>query len=512
MIPSTLPSPQGAAHTGAMPRAFGIVWFVAILGACSSTSGEAPTDATPGGDVSTDATDDAPNDAATDGADAFIDDPPTVDRFYTEDTTTLLNPERGWMDGGGIGLVDGASYDSIRKNGFTLAYAKVRLDAYRTKDLDAAFLASLDAGFGRVRDAGIKVVLRFVYNDPSTYPSTDPDASLTQIQKHLTQLAPVLSKNVDVIAVMEAGFIGLWGEWHGSTNGLETPAARKAVLDAILAALPPSRRVLVRTPGYKMEQFPTPVEAKDVFGTSAQARIGHHDDCFLAGTDDEGTFTSDADRTYLEQDSTFLPVGGESCAPNPPRSECANAMLELARYHWSFYNPYWHPDVFAEWTSGGCKDEIQKKLGYRFVVDRLRYAPAVAPGSVLPLELDYRNTGWATLYNERIAKVVLDDGVTRWVADLAPYDVFHRVQGGTGALLMVRLRVPASAHPGKAKVELWLPDAAPALAGRPEYSVRFANQDTWDPTHGSNVLAETTIDPEAPGPVDPTAKDFVVLP
>ncbi|MGZ3452048.1 MAG: DUF4832 domain-containing protein [Polyangiales bacterium] len=451
-------------------------------------------------------------DAAEDAAETFAAiDPPVIDKPCTEDTTAFLNPERGLMEGGGIALTDSASYASFRGDGYSLAYAKVRLDAFRDKPLDASLLDALDKGFGRVREAGIKVVLRFVYNDPTTYPSTDPDASQTRILGHLGQLAPVLAKNVDVIAVMEAGFIGLWGEWHHSSNGLETKAARTAITDAILAALPPSRRVLVRAPRYKIERFPTPVEAKDVFGTSAIARIGHHNDCFLASGDDQGTYDSDADRTYLEADSTFLPVGGESCEPNPPRTECPNALAELGRFHWSFYNPLWHPDVWTAWAP--CRDEITRKLGYRFVIDRVQYPPAVRPGGVIPIEIDWHNVGFASMWNDRPAKIVLDDGTKRWVAELTSYDVFHRVQGGSGGILVARLRVPASAKAGKAKIELWLPDASASIADRPEYSVRIASKEVaWDATHGTNVLAETSIDPAAPGTVDATATTFSLLP
>jgi hypothetical protein len=132
---------------------------------------------------------------------------------------------------------------------------------------------------------------------------------------------------------------------------------------------------------------------------------------------------------------------------------------------------------------------------------------------VIPLEIDWRNVGFASMWNDRPAKIVLDDGTKRWVADLTAYDVFHRVAGGTGGILVARLRVPASAHVGKAKIELWLPDASPSIADRPEFSVRIASKEiAWDEAHGTNVLAETSIDPAAPGTIDEAATTFSLLP
>jgi hypothetical protein len=42
--------------------------------------------------------------------------------------------------------------------------------------------------------------------------------------------------------------------------------------------------------------------------------------------------------------------------------------------------------------------------------------------------------------------------------------------------------------PGTYKLGLWLPDAYTSLRGNPAYSVRFANNNTWDAATGINIL------------------------
>ena len=68
--------------------------------------------------------------------------------------------------------------------------------------------------------------------------------------------------------------------------------------------------------------------------TQAQEdRIGFHNDCFLASDDDFGTFLSNPlslDEDYLAADSQYVPVGGETCAVNPPKSEWPSAMSGLS--------------------------------------------------------------------------------------------------------------------------------------------------------------------------------------
>lgn len=449
--------------------------------------------------------DSSASDTATSDTAPVLPDPEVTTKTFVEDDAAFLNPERGVFDGGGIALTDGASYESIRTRGYTLAYGKVRLDAFRTTAISKSTLDALDAGFNRVRAAGIKVVLRFVYND-----GTGGDASESQIISHINQLAPVIAKNIDAIAVWQAGFIGLWGEWHSSTNSLDNPTSHKNIVNALLAALPKERMIQIRTPHFKQELWKDPTPDTLWFSGEKQARVGHHNDCFLASTTDEGTYLDPAsEKDFLEKDIKALPMGGESCKKTT-FTTCDNAKKELARFRWSFYNQFWHPDVWTQWGAEGCRDEIGKKLGYRLVLDEATFAKAVPPGGVLPVKLKIRNVGYAPMFNPRPLKIVLDDGKTRYVATVE-VDPRKWMPGGTFEV-SVRLRVPATAMAVRARLELWLPDASMALALRPEYAVRVASKGIWDEKRGTNVLTDAlSVDPTAAGAVDPTAKDFAPI-
>ncbi|MBI2393373.1 MAG: DUF4832 domain-containing protein [Deltaproteobacteria bacterium] len=482
---------------------------LALLAALSIGCGSAADDgALPAFDAAS--SDDAALDTApadTRVADApDLPDPPLDTRTYEEDDAAFGNPERGWMDGGGIGLVDGSSYVGIRDKGFTLAYAKVRLDTWRAQPLPKTFLDALDAGFGRVRAAGIKVVLRFVYNDGS-----GGDASEATILGHIAQLRPVLAKNVDAIAVWQGGFIGAWGEWHSSTNGLDNPTSRRKIAEAMLTALPKERMIQLRTPHFKAELWKDPTPEALWFTGEEQGRVGHHNDCFLASASDEGTYVDPIAtwKDWLEKDVRALPMGGESCRKNA-LTTCDNAQKELARFRWSFYNPYWHPDVFAQWGAEGCRDAIGKRLGYRLVLDEASWARALPPGGVLPIRLKIRNVGWAPMFNPRPLRIVLDDGKTRQAATL-PFDP-RRFLPGTTTTVTARLRVPANATVGKARLELWLPDPSGLLAPRPEYAVHVASKGVWDGKRGTNLLTDALpIDDAIGGAIDPTAKELAVI-
>jgi hypothetical protein len=409
----------------------------------------------------------------------------------------IPNPERGFHDD--IDLVRGGDFSWVRAEGLTLAFANIRLDAYRSAPLDARLLDALTSGFADVRAAGIKVVLRFVYNDGDQ----DPDAPRARILEHLRQLQPILAANADVIAVMQAGFIGAWGEWHTSSNGLDNPADRAAILAAIVDALPASRMTQVRTPMFKAASFGGPLTAG--FDGSPAARIGHHDDCFLVSDDDLGTYAEPIQtwKDYVAEEGRFTPVGGVSCAINPPRTDCPTALREMDRHHWSFVSALYHHAVLEGWTAQGCMPEMRKRLGYRIALVEVAHSERVAPGGILRLSITLANVGWAAMFNPRSVVVVLGN-------EQAALDVDPRTwEPGSMNTLNVRLRVPADLAPGNYRLALRLPD--PLLPDNPLYAVELANWGVWDAP--DNVLTERLIvDDAATGDVDGTAAALVQLP
>jgi hypothetical protein len=438
---------------------------------------------------------------APDGAE-----PPLTTVIFDPIDDDILNPERGFYDWADLTSGDDLAY--VRANGLTVAWASGALDSYRTSAIPSSYLDSLDAGLARARDAGIKIYLRFSYNSSMS----DPDASKAQILAHLTQLAPLLAANADVIVALQAGFIGAWGEWHSSTNGLDNPTDRAAILAAILDALPASRMTQVRTPMYKSDALGGPLADAAAFSGTEAARVGHHNDCFLASDDDWGTYADPIDdwKAFVAQEGRFTPVGGETCNVNPPRSECTSATAEMAQLHWSLLNLRYHQGVIDGWSTGGCLDEIKRKLGYRLELQAASHSERVRPGGVLVVEATIANTGWASPFNARPVFVVLDDGTTRRAARLTGVDP-RRWEAGATASVLARLRVPAAAAAGTYSLALWLADEATSLRDVPEYAIRFASDTTW--SAGANVFAtDLLVDPQAPGNIEPGATEFVEIP
>ncbi len=428
-----------------------------------------------------------------------------VHRTYYDSTDDFPNPERGLYDW--IDLVNGRDFSRMRQSGQTLGFASVSLASYRTSLIDAAFLGKLAAGFQALRNSGVKAILRFKY--ATSLGSADTTKSW--ILTHLEQLTPLFVEYGDVIAVFQAGFIGAWGEWHTSTNGLDNPTDRADILRAVLAAVPASIQVQVRVQKFKKEVFGNdPVSEGEAYTTTGRARVGHHNDAFLSNETDGGTYPRPVPESqdWLALESRFVATGGETNRLNPPRTDGPNAIWEMERYHFSFLSRQYHRYVVSGWESTGHLAVIRRRLGYRFALREASWTPAAPPGGVLDLGFQIENLGFAAATNERPVYAVLSGPGGHREARLGAADP-RRWPAGAVSPVSARLRLPADLPPGRYRLALRFPDREWRLSSLPAFSIRLASEGVWDAQGGLNVLTEEfSIDPSAPGPVDPRAPDF----
>jgi hypothetical protein len=431
---------------------------------------------------------------------------------YIASNEDFSNPERGFMHQKSIWPDQGTDqFSGIKRDNpaDSLVWIYFRLDNYRSREIDQNGLSLIEGAFQNARSKGLKLVIRFVYNagmgatsDPN---SANPDAPLDLVLQHISQLKPILVDNADVIAVMQAGFVGHWGEWH-SSKYLDSVESRKAILDALLDTLPKNRMLQVRYPRYKELFYHGPLTETDAFLELDASRIGHHNDCFLRD-DDDTTYRSKTITNYcknspvgevacwkdfVSQEGRYTPIGGETCQLNPPRTECSAAVQELETLHWSFINNGYRKEVLDSWVAGGCIDTIRLRLGYRLTLKKARFSTSVQPGSTFNLEVQLSNTGFAALYNPRPVFAVLTGGGKRYELPLPTIDP-RRWEPGKDHTISVSTPVPSDIAPGTYQISLWLPDQYNSLRSIPAYSVRFANANVWDANTGLNILASDLL-------------------
>ena len=261
----------------------------------------------------------------------------------------LLNPERGWRNGTSVfaeptgkkigcpafhlrgktftgysdqwWILDAQRY---KPYGLTLVQTYVYLNEFSDQPISEEKLRLLQNSFDNVRKHGLKVLLRFAY-EKDTNRTGGP--TVQRILEHIDQLKPLLRENADIIYVLQATFVGAWGEWHSSTNYIEeNHEALAAIVAKELEALPVERMIQVRVPKYKRWVLSQPilggfqmVNAQNAFSAVPAARIGFENDGFFAGNSDGGTWPEppfyanpgNPEFDYMTMESAYVPVDGE---------------------------------------------------------------------------------------------------------------------------------------------------------------------------------------------------------
>ena len=421
----------------------------------------------------------------------------------------------------------------------TLLYCIFYLDSYVDDDtIPQSFLDDIAYNLNQVLISGRKCIVRFAYTsddsdnnsngtpdiiEPGNSANTEPPKA--RLLGHIDQLGPTLEANSHAIATVQAGFIGIWGEWYYSDHFTADPtipwaiseadyANRLEVLTALLNVLPPHLQVAVRYPNAKMQMFDTttPLNASTAHDGSLFSRVSSHNDAFLNSWGDSGTYRYNSsappgaaytiDRDFLSAETEFTVNGGETNTPDTsgpgyPGRDCTITQNELRRFHWTYLNTDFYTPALTTWESGNCLDEIRDNLGYRLQLIEGTYGDAVAPGDGLSVTIQLRNTGYAAPINPRPVKVVLDGVGGTFSAELTTDIRTWSPEQGT-IVLNANLQVPTCVSEGQYDLLLHLPDAADTLAARPEYAIRLANSGVWQAGSGYNdLLANVTVSSSA---------------
>jgi hypothetical protein len=285
---------------------------------------------------------------------------------YTVDDSDFPNPERGFYHhtethSADYHFLSASSLSELRaEENITLILRLFYLEGYVNGPIAQSYLTKMQTDFNTIRASGFKAIVRFAYSDNNAN-ATPKDAPKNIVLGHIQQLKDVIYANRDVINSLQVGFVGVYGEWYYSENYGTTNLTQQNLLDrqeillSVLENFGWDIQIQVRTPKIKQNIFGatpiTPLEAYNL--TVLKTRVGHYNDCFLADASDEGTFTSDAERVYLENDAKYTVNGGETCKVSS-YTTCSNALDKMNRYSFDFLNTDYYPGVITNWNNGGC--------------------------------------------------------------------------------------------------------------------------------------------------------------
>ena len=413
---------------------------------------------------------------------------------YTWTTEVIANPERWFQkysktQASSYSLISPSTLSNyINTNKITVLYRSFLLDSFMTSDISQSFLDNMQIDFDRIRNAWLKVIVRFSYTDEDT--AGEYQASKAQILTHITQLESILEANKDIIFAQQAGFIGKYGEWYYTNSSVFwtdwTINAtqwnhRKDIILAMLAHTPVEIPIQVRYVGIKQTMFgTTPLNSSTAYQNTPNARIGFYNDAFLNDYGDQWTYDVSGRYTnpvgtpeyvYLSNETKYLPMGWETNWENFPRTEWDNAIEEMDLTNFSTLNRDYYIPNFTNWIAAGYYDEIERRLWYRFVLTQSNYDFS---NNVLSWSINITNEGFARPFHNKTVNLVVkktDNSATY------KYNLNSDIRTWESTATLNFTQNVSAINNGT--YDLFLEIIDPLLPTRVEYSIRLANENTW---------------------------------
>lgn len=438
---------------------------------------------------------------------------------YQPDTTLFANPERGLQkytknvsSSGTYSPINQATLTGWRTgtDKVTVVYRYLMLGEFISNNsvINATYLTNVQTDFNRIRNAGLKVIIRPAYT--TNYDAVVQPNKQT-ILNHISQLSNVISANRDVIISVQCGFIGVYGEWYytGGSSSSNTDGSpefgdednitnaqwlnRKDVVDAMLSSFD-TLPIQVRYATAKREMYgSTFLTDATAYQNTPLARVGFYNDAFLNSYGDMGTYVvgncvnpvGTPDFNFIANASEYLPMNGETNGFNScnsgVRTTGANAVVELNLANFSTLNRDYFDGTWNDWIASGHYDTVVRNLGYRLQLN----STTINIGTTIDFTMNITNTGYGNVTSKKNVYLVFRNTSNVEYKKLLNVDPRFWRTTHTFSQSLVK-DIPDGQY------SLYLHIADPNLESRPEYSIRLANSDiVFEAATGYNNLNQT---------------------
>lgn len=429
------------------------------------------------------------------------------------------------------GFIDDSNkHWKTQDDAISLSQAYLYLTPWIEKDLPAQVLQNIQDYFDEYKKKGHKMILRFVYKSEEMSPAV----TVGGIEKHMQQLKPLIEKNKGLIATIQAGFIGQWGEWHSFDA---SRANKNAVVNGLLDIYPEPYSIEIRSLKFKNEiTFAKPGD---------ENRVGFHNDYFTVGEHDKASgsdiIPGTAEYRDVSTQSPYIYMSGEM-----PYNEASDwglatkisrdkTLKSLRDHHYSAFNITHNNDVnISDWTINdvtpqlldawkinyspnyfvGKDDQPVKRTFFQFVRDHLGYrlnllesSKLTAGSGSVACHIEFSNSGFATVFNPKEVYLVAIDANDKIVKeqqlDVNPRDwqpfepgdmdyklLTHKIEGELSGL-----------SAGTYKIGIWMPDKEDLVKNIDSaFDVKWSLENGlthWynqDNTKAINVVGEVTVE------------------
>jgi len=440
---------------------------------------------------------------------------------YEESLSEINNPYRGIFRQMGMSLKRNGQSNAGGMSSNSILRILVDMSDFQNDPLDEKAISFLKNQFENFKKNQKTVVIRFAYDPGFNGGPTKEPKPIENVLAHQEALKKVLTDYDEVIAAVECGLYGKWGEMHGSDiyAEAEKTAFVNKTIDKWLAILPKSITLNVRTPTFYSNWANIKINEIDQNITTPDQpayRVGLYNDGYLGTHNDIGTYQNrEKEIKWLSNQTKHTLFGGEFGGYDDNnmgnvRHTAAYMIEESYKTHTSYLNNDWYDKTINQMKSEtySGKDKIyegqsgfkyiENHLGYRFVVRGVRLTKTAKSNGLFGIEVDIENVGFGNLIKPKSVTLIMqgNDNKVYKLTEMKNSENTNPNQWESQTIKTFKSEVllPKDMTNGDYKVYLRIASRTDS-EGMDGYPIRFANNDggLWDSKLGGNYLGKFTV-------------------
>ena len=440
---------------------------------------------------------------------------PTKSKAILEEESmeVLRNPDRGFYKLVQIELNKGKedfnSFKGEIKNiakedtDVSLISFQLNLKQYVASNLDLTDnkIEEINQYFSIMRENGYQVIFRVVYDSKG---DKNPEPDFQTILRHIEQLKSVYEKNEDIIFVVEAGYLGSYGEWHDGKYDKDKEK-RNQVVNKLLKCIPESIQISLRKPSFIEDYIGNNQTVKKInaFSNDEIARLGLHNDGYLASETDLGTYNkSEREESLLWQgkQTLYTLFGGECQNKDSIYTNLNNAIVDMEKRHCTYMNKTYDREVKEKWKKeiytnknsvyqgeNGYK-YIENHLGYRLVI---RDVDMICTKRKINIGINIENVGFGNIIRKKQLGFFLKNENNQYYIE-SDFDIRKQLNEKMYELTIAE-ELPKNVKIGEYEVYLKIEEPYESLKNNNYYSIKLANNNVWNENLGANYIGNITI-------------------
>ncbi len=435
---------------------------------------------------------------------------------FEESTETIRNPERGFYK-----LVQ----VELNRDSEDIKSFEEEIEDIESEDTDVSIISfqlnlknyvkstkignqklqEIQQYFDIMREHGYKVIFRVVYDSDG---EENPEPEFEQIIEQMEELKKIYVDNEDILYVIEAGYLGSYGEWHDGKYD-KNKEYRNQIIKKLLEIVPSNITINLRKPSFITDYTTEELNENNAFSKSDVARLGLHNDGYLASETDYGTFEEEEREEsllYQHNLTKYTIFGGESTKSKSQFNNFENAIEDMKYRHCMYLNKTYDEEVKDKWRrtiyssdndvysgQNGFK-YIQDHLGYRFV---LRDVSMKQEGDSQTVSLQLENVGFGYIVNPKDVELIYKNGEEIYSSKVDTDIRKDLSKEESLSNLNYTVDLPENIKTGDYEVYLKISEPYESLKDNSRYSIQLANTNIWNEELGANFIGNVTIDADS---------------